>query len=292
MLIPFTLMIRWANMGRRVMFAGVCALGCGSANESQALYEPFGAAGSADAAPPVEPPPPVIAPPDAGPEVTVPEMPATPPGGVVPPQASTSCTPPPGVSGAPETISEAIALLSALPKPTSLACFIESLDRPLTLYMTKSYQSLQPSPGARSPRTFILRGNLEMSIVLDGSASNTLEFGFRSEPSRSIKAEVLFPRTTDVTESSLFDRVQVTPRTTKCGACHVGEAHEDFPGFPLGVFNSDVLAPFELDEVSLDALKAEGASCDAAAEPYRCGLLSALLDHGELVQGLLRGRDD
>jgi hypothetical protein len=288
-LIPFRLMIRWANMGRRVMFAGVCLLGCGSANESKGLFEPLGAGGSADAAPP-EQAPPVIPPPDAGSEVMVPEPP--PPAEEMPPPASTICKPPPGVSGAPETISEAIALLSALPKPTSLACFIEALDRPLTLYMTKSYQSLQPSPGARSPRTFILRGNLEMSIVLDGSASNTLEFGFRSEPSRSIKAEVLFPRTTDVTESSLFDRVQVTPRTTKCGACHVGEAHEDFPGFPLGVFNSDVLAPFELDEVSLDALRAEGQSCDAAAEPYRCGLLSALLDHGELVQGLLRGRDD
>jgi hypothetical protein len=292
MLIPFTLMMRWANMGRRVMFAGVCLLGCGSANESQGLFEPFGAAGSADAAPPAEPPPQVLAPPDAGPVVTLPEMPAVPPGSETPPQGNTSCKPPPGVSGAPETISEAIALLSALPKPTSLACFIEALDRPLTVYMTKSFQSLQPSPGARSPRTFILRGNLEMSIVLDGSARDTLEFGFRSQPSRSIKAEVLFPRTTDVTESSLFDRVQVTPRTTKCGACHVGEAHEEFPGFPLGVFNSDVLAPFELDEVSLDALKAEGPSCDAAAEPYRCGLLSALLDHGELVQGLLRGRDD
>jgi hypothetical protein len=126
-----------------------------------------------------------------------------------------------------------------------------------------------------------------MSIVLDGRASDTLEFGFRPEPSRSIKAEVLFPRTTDVSETSLFDRVQVTPRTTKCGACHVGEAHEDYPGFPLGVFASDVLVPFELDEVSIDSLKAEAAACDEAAEPYRCGLLSALFDHGEVVRGTL-----
>jgi hypothetical protein len=278
-------MMRWADMGRRVMFASVCLLGCGSAKESNGLFEPFEAAGTPDAAVPAETPP-VTAPPDAGSVVTLPEMP------IVPPLGSTTCKPPPGVSGTPETISEAIALLSALPKPTSLACFIEALDRPLTVYMTKSFMSLQPSPGARSPRTFILRGNLEMSIVLDGSARDTLEFGFRSQPSRSIKAEVLFPRTTNVTETSLFDRVQVTPRTTRCGQCHVAEAHEDYPGFPLGVFNSDVLAPFELDEVRLEALQAEGASCDAAAEPYRCELLSALLDHGELVQGVLRGRDD
>jgi hypothetical protein len=197
------------------------------------------------------------------------------------------CKPALGVSGTPETISEVLILLNTLPKPTTLACFLEALERPLTLYMTQSDDSLQPSPGARSPRTFILRGELELSVVLDGLARDTLEFGFNYEPGRTIKAEIVFPLTRAVSERSLFDRVQVTPRTTECGRCHVGEAHEEYPGFPLGVFASDVIVPFDADEVSLESMQAEAASCDEAAEPYRCGLLSALFDHGEIVRGVV-----
>jgi len=81
----------------------------------------------------------------------------------------------------------------------------------------------------------------------------------------------------------------VTERTTRCGACHVGEAHREYPGFPLGVFESDVLDPYEFDEVSIESMQAEAASCDEASEPYRCGLLSALFDHGEVVPGALGG---
>jgi hypothetical protein len=197
------------------------------------------------------------------------------------------CSPANGVSGRPETISQAIILLNTLPKPVTLECFLQALDRPLTIYMTSSDDSLQPSPGARSPRTFIINGQLVMSIVFDGSARDTLEFGYRPEVSRSIKAEVLFPLTRDVNERTLFDRVRVTERTTQCGACHVGEAHEDFPGFPLGVFASDVIVPFPMEEVSIEAMMSEVASCDAAAEEYRCGLLSAMFDQGELVPGTL-----
>jgi hypothetical protein len=201
------------------------------------------------------------------------------------------CRPALGVSGAPKNISEAIILLNTLPKPVTLACFLQALDRPLTLYMTKSDDSLQPSPGERSPRTFILNANFEMSIVFDGTARDTLEFGYRPEPSRSIKAEIAFPLTRDVSERSLFDRVQVTERTTKCGACHVGEAHEDFPGFPLGVFASDVIQPFDMESVTIDSMKAEAASCDPATEEYRCGLLDALFGQGEVVPGFLQALD-
>jgi hypothetical protein len=197
------------------------------------------------------------------------------------------CRPANGVSGRPENISQAIILLNTLPKPVTLECFLQALDRPLSIYMTSSNDSLQPSPGARSPRTFIINGNLAMSIVFDGSARDTLEFGYRPVLARSIKAEIVFPLTADVNERSLFERVQVTPRTTVCGGCHVGEALEEFPGFPAGAFASDVIVPFEMEEVSIDSMRAEVASCDPSAEEFRCGLLSALFEHGELVPGVL-----
>lgn len=210
---------------------------------------------------------------------------------VVPPveeiDPNAPCRPANGVSGRPENISQAIILLNTLPKPVTLACFLQALERPLSIYMTSSNDSLQPSPGARSPRTFIINGNLAMSIVFDGTARDTLEFGYRPVLARSIKAEIEFPLTADVNERSLFDRVQVTPRTTLCGACHVGEALEEFPGFPAGAFASNVIVPFEMEEVSIDSMMTEVASCDPSAEEYRCGLLSALFEHGELVPGAL-----
>ena len=294
--------MRWVTKSQRVSWVsvGTCLLGLGcGAPESDSLFE--------------EPPPTAQAEPPATTEMVPPEVMVQP---VLPPPSPAEntanemtpltpqtpsveedvdpnvCRPALGVSGAPTTISEAIILLNTLPKPVTLACFLQALDRPLTLYMTKSDDSLQPSPGARSPRTFILNGDLEMSIVFDGAARNTLEFGYRPESARSIKAEIEFPLTADVSERRLFDRVQVTERTTRCGACHVGEAKEEFPGFPLGVFASDVIMPFDMDAVTIDSMKAEAASCDPAAEEYRCGLLSALFDQGEVVPGFLRNIDD
>lgn len=285
--------MRWVTRGQSPSWASAAAcllgLGCGGGESDNSLFEPA----PVPSEPVVTALPPetddtdemmAMAPPSM-PVDTV-EVPMAPPvEEVVDPNAP--CRPANGVSGRPENISQAIILLNTLPKPVTLECFLQALDRPLTIYMTSSDDSLQPSPGARSPRTFIINDKLVMSIVFDGSARNTLEFGYRPEVSRSIKAEILFPLTADVNERSLFDRVRVTERTTQCGICHVGEAHEDFPGFPLGVFASDVIVPFPMEEVSIDSMMAEVASCDAAAEEYRCGLLSAMFEQGELVPGTL-----
>jgi hypothetical protein len=307
MLVHLKVMMRWSSTGRNVLLPGVAAwlLACGGAEGVDTLFQPAQAPGEVKDVPPEMRTEPLV----TEPLVTVPpvmELPTgveqtpltneTTPTGMLTPlpppgqSTGTGCKPANGVSGSPTTISEAIVLLNTLPKPTTLACFLEALDRPLTLYMTSSDQSLQPSPGPRSPRTFVLRGDFEMSIVFEGAASNTLEFGYRPIPSRSIKAEIVFPLTKDVSEDTLFSRIQVTPRTTLCGACHVGEGKEEFPGFPAGVFASDVNEPYGYFEVKLDLLKDEATDCDKAAEPYRCGLLSALFEHGETVQGLLRGK--
>jgi hypothetical protein len=220
------------------------------------------------------------------PSTTLPENTLRPPASGVP--AGTVCVAPPGVSTTPSTIPEALGLMNSLPKPTTLECFLQTLGRPLSLYMTSSEQSLQPAVGgARSPRTFVLRGSLEMSIVLDGPASSTLEMGYRPTPGRSIKTEILFPLAKDVTPERFFDRVLVGGEATECGRCHVAETQEDFEGFPDGVFVSDVIPPYSIFEVSLDALRTEGATCDETAEPQRCALLAALLDHGDVRQGQL-----
>jgi hypothetical protein len=204
---------------------------------------------------------------------------ATPPV-IVPPTDPDGCTTPNGVSGTPRTLSEAIILMNSLPKPTSLSCFLQALSRPLDLYMTSSDQSLQPSPGERSPRTFIVYPPLVMSIVFEGPAHVTLELGYRTEPRRSIKTEIVFPLTTDVTDTNLFDEVQVGT-ATRCALCHTGEVQTIHPDLPaISVFESDIIEPFDFREVDVESLRLERQACDATSEPARCELLSALFDFG------------
>jgi len=286
MLIDLESMMSWTSLGRNALLSGAAAwvlIGCGGAEGgSPATLEPVEVPERRDMPPMTTPVPPMNEPPATEPEPPPPSE-VTPSG-----DDPDRCQPGAGASGSPRTIPEAIELINSLPRPTSLACFLQSLDRPLTLFMTESDQSLQPATGPQSPRTFVLRDDLEMSIVFDGEASNTLEFGYRTSSARSIKAEILFPIRRDVSESTLFDRIEVSPYTSVCGACHIAEVRADFPGFPNGVFESEVFEPFGIFEVELDNLKAEAGSCDENAEPDRCELLSAIFDHGETVQGQLQ----
>jgi hypothetical protein len=201
---------------------------------------------------------------------------------VLPPQVSVDpgvCATPNGVSGTPRTLAEAIILMNSLPRPTSLACFLQALSRPLDVYLTSSDDSLQPSPGARSPRTFIVFEPLVMSIVFEGPAHIALELGYRSASRRSIKTEILFPLTTDVTYTNLFDEVQVG-ESTRCSACHTGEVQTVNPSLPVDVFESDIIEPFSFEEVDVESLRAERVSCNPSLEPERCELLAAFFDFG------------
>jgi hypothetical protein len=172
--------------------------------------------------------------------------------------------------------------MNSLPRPTSLACFLQALDRPLTLYMTSSSLSLQPAPGARSPRTFIVNEPLVMSVVFDGPARIALELGYRTAPTRSIKTEILFPIERDVTYGNFFEEV-LEGSATRCSACHTGEVQTVSPAFPVDVFESEVIPPYTMFEVGLDALRTERQSCNPAIEPERCAMLSAIFDFGEVV---------
>jgi hypothetical protein len=155
--------------------------------------------------------------------------------------------------------------------------------------MTRSNQSLQPSPGARSPRTFIVNEPLVMSIVFEGDAKATLELGYRTADRRSIKTELLFPLQKEVTPANLFDEIR-DGQVTRCSACHTSETEIFNTEIQADVFESDIYEPFEVYDVDVETVRAENASCDPAAEPERCSLLSALFDHGEVVpapQGIM-----
>jgi hypothetical protein len=256
-----------------------------------------GACGSEDGSPAASGP--EVAPVEGAPSATTPapEQDATPASGSdaagvsedaaaapVPGEAAAvGCATPSGVSGAPRDISSLIALLNALPKPTTIACFLESLERPLEVYFTESKLSAQPALDERSPRTFIVREQLFVSLVLDGASrpSSLLELGYVTQPGRSIKAEIAFPLFSDVSAAMLEDRVRVG-RVSLCSGCHILEARVDDAFFPDGAFESNTITPFSPYQIDLETQRAEAETCDATLEPLRCANLNALFNHGEV----------
>lgn len=194
------------------------------------------------------------------------------------------CLPAPGTTGSPRSIAELMELLEGLPKPTTVACLLQSLDRPLELYLTSSTFSAQPAPAERSPRTFVVLGPLLLSVVAEGDASTLVEVGYQTEPGRSIKAEIPFPLRAAPTPARLLDQVRVG-RVTMCGGCHTNERQVPDGFFDGdGAFESDVIPPLYVFEVGVEVLRAEAEGCEPGLEPERCGLLSALFDHGEVRQ--------
>lgn len=193
------------------------------------------------------------------------------------------CRAPAHVSSAPRTLEQTIALLNALPRPTTLACFLESLARPLRVYFTKSQLSAQPAGGDTSPRTFIVNGRLVLSIVPDGPASDLLEVGYRTSDDRAIRAELPFPVTRRITAESLSDHIAISDRYTICAACHGRETRVSDPFLGELAFESNIIPPNPSYRVALETMQAEHAACDAEREPARCANLRALFEPGEVV---------
>jgi hypothetical protein len=188
------------------------------------------------------------------------------------------CAPAPGTTGSPSAIADTVALANGLPKPVSLACFLEALQRPLRLVATRSLFSAQPAVGSRSPRIFLFMDGIIQSIVPEGSARNLLEMGEATSPGFSIKAELEFPITESITLATAFERLPMGDLTT-CGVCHNGHV----PALGIeGAFESEVLRPADEELVPLAELEAEARSCDAELEPERCAMLAALFQHGDV----------
>ena len=192
------------------------------------------------------------------------------------PIAEPGCEAPPGISSAPETIEEAVALVNALPKPVTIPCFLQSLQRPLDIELTRSVFSAQPAGGADNPRIFIFSGDLIMSVVPEGEGAPLLEFGERIATARTIKAELVFPLEDEVPLSAAFDRVRYADGTG-CGLCHRGEEPTDL--IPdVDAFVSNEYQPTYDALVELDDLVAEYEACNEASP--RCEFFHALFDHG------------
>lgn len=211
---------------------------------------------------------------------------AGPSGGTAGGEGKPRCRAPQGM-GSPGTIEQAVALLNVLPKPTSVACFVESLDRPLTMVATRSITSAQPALSPASPRVFLGIGKLWLSIVIDGDSSQLLELGYliasEQDLLRSVKGELHFPLTSALEPGAPYERVLYQGGTI-CRLCHYDERPEAVPGIE-NVFSSVALRPLPETYVSTDALRIAAQICDWTLEPHRCEMLSAVFDGGPVIEG-------
>jgi hypothetical protein len=176
----------------------------------------------------------------------------------------------------PSTVLEVIERVNELPQPVTLACFLDSLARPLELNATESLISAQPAMGRRSPRLFIFVDPLIMSISFDGTGSRLLELGeVRPGGTRALKAEIEFPVIGELPRAEPFERILFLDDLTTCGGCHDGEQPAPDVTFTKA-FESQALKPVPNERVSLESLLQEREACDPGREPARCALLEAV----------------
>ena len=191
-----------------------------------------------------------------------------------------TCLPDSTVTGNPQNIEEMVALINSFPKPVSLPCVLESLDRPITLTASANTFSAQPAYGPNNPRIFIERGDLTLAVVTKGEGRALLEFGHNQTETRSLKAELHFPIETEVAPDAPYTRV-LDDRGTSCAFCHFNETLDTNIDF-AEAYVSEIIELLPFDVVELDYLVWSFENCDRELEPDRCAMFDSIFAHGEV----------
>ena len=195
-----------------------------------------------------------------------------------------SCVPGDGVDARPETIEGAVALLNSLPRPASVACYVESLGRPLRVVASSSGSSAQPAVGMGSPRIFLFQGPLITAVVPAGTGADLVEFGQLIGAGQSIKGELVFPFAGPAEPEAPYAHLEAGLGVTSCAFCHPNEQAEYQIGTATA-YRSRAFRPLEATLVDIEDLRDEVESCDPDVEPQRCDLLRELFGNGEVVPG-------
>jgi hypothetical protein len=173
----------------------------------------------------------------------------------------------------PKTIDEVTDLINALPKPLSIPCFVESLNRPLKVSLTLSKLSAQPAVGNDTPRIFIFIDNLIISVAPDGKGSKLLELSQLYTDSKSLKAELEFPLHENISYTEGFDRIDIGGRSS-CNGCHNGE-EVDATITETTAYTSVAIKPETF--MNLSDFQQENYKCELATVlNYRCQMIQSL----------------
>jgi hypothetical protein len=193
------------------------------------------------------------------------------------------CEAPAGTNASPHSIQDVLDLVNALPKPVSLPCVLETLERPLRVHAARSTISAQPAVGRRSPRVFMFFEGLVMSVVPAGMGRALLELGETRTELRTLKGEIEFPVRDSLTRDAPFKRILYQDERTTCAFCHAAEVQDEHVAYTRAFISQALRPALQSDRVSVAELSVEAESCDAAQEPERCALLKSLYGQGTPV---------
>lgn len=187
-----------------------------------------------------------------------------------------TCVTPSDQTGNPQTIKEVLDLINALPRPVTVECFIDSLDRPLKLIGSTSIFSAQPAHSDEAPRIFAANEGLIISWVPDGEGSKLLEFAEERPFARSVKAEVYMPVEGEFSYDDAFDHLlRSDGQSSTCGICHGQEVRAEDIDYAVA-FESLALRPREMDMVTVQRMRILHEACDVEETPERCAIYEAM----------------
>lgn len=182
----------------------------------------------------------------------------------------------------PNSIADTINLINALPKPTSITCFLKSLKKPLKIMAVNNGFSAQPADGNQSPRIFIVNTQLALSVAPAGSGKYLLELSEPSSSTKSFKGELSFPIMQTLDPLLVFTTTAdpQSPGNSRCILCHRNEVKIRYGNIGFA-FNSEIVRPNELQRVFSLYLRNQAYMCNPATDKYRCDMLNAIFMTGE-----------
>ncbi len=184
----------------------------------------------------------------------------------------------------PKTMGEVVNLINALPKPVSLVCFLNALKPPLKVFAVNSTSSAQSAVGNASPRIFVLKEKLSLSVVPAGIGKDLLELG-EVYSSQSFKAEIRFPVEGNITMAGLNSYLSGGAGTSSCSGCHLHESKMSYQN-TNGTFISDIFRPDESKRVGKAYMKIETDICKSEVNKFRCDMLKAIYINGQAVDDI------
>jgi hypothetical protein len=187
---------------------------------------------------------------------------------------------PTNVPANPRTIDEALELMNQLPKPLTIACFLSALPKPLQIYAVDNVFSAQPSAGPESPRIFVINGNLLISVVPAGPGRDVIEFSEVVGILRSVKAEIPFPVTRELSASEPYSRILDSRSGTSCQLCHGSEIRH-LPITTGEAYVSKIVLPNPIQRVPQRDLKSISDHCNWSLDPERCQILKTIFIDGK-----------
>ena len=190
------------------------------------------------------------------------------------------CAPGPNATGAPRSIEQVVDLINSLPKPVTVACFVESLDAPLKVFASNSVASLQRSTGPEDPRWFIFSLPLIMSVTSDGPGANLLEMGVLQPGNRrALLGELRMPIQAEINYALPYNRILEDVGTSCRFFCHQNEERDPRIHFAQAFLSKSIRASPD-SEVKIDAVRSVLSRCKSPSASPRCELLHALLVTG------------